>query len=357
MITATAPTSSRRPTQTVPRHMFGCWDRRSIRLPADSATEETGVRVVWVQTPCGHGDIRIPQTTTRRDDASTIMSSLAASSDAQLLELAAAADSSCGQCELSPHTTRSSMRSNQQQQQARWTFGATGFAQQVFNPWPETGWLEWPMTTSDKKNDDPRPCMMEYAPDDQYLEDWRLCPGSFGMCCHLTTTDLPRRNMYIAGRHLLLAMDRIESPTDDDQRPLVDICRDLLVCPDGGDDSSSSSRRTRNRQQVERYLSSEFSYATRQKDPSHTTRGNFCIALSTLPWRQGHSISMQWLWKALLLEEEEDDDDDYNLEDRVVDWQAKEATMIGTDEQGVPWTLVSIDYRPPPPSVEEEEAS
>lgn len=280
-----------------------------IRFPPDD-TEHTEERVLWVQTPSGHGDMRIAK---KRSDMTATATSLADLSHSQLLELAAA-DCSCGVCELDQGTVDAQGRPR-----ARWHVSTTGFTQQVVSNWPEYGYLEW-MSPSKESVDqtttlDSRPCMMEYAPDGQYIEDWRLSPGSTGFSCHLTG---PGRNLYVAGIHAMLAIHRTEEPAV--AKPLVNI-----VHTDGH----------KNRTAVETYLSSEYSYA--QKKHATADCSEFIIELSTLPWRQGQSISLQWLWNLLgpaLAEKEQ----------QVSFWQQKEGTLV-TDAQGIQWTLVSIGYR------------
>eukprot|EP00977_Amphora_coffeiformis_P029542 scaffold41411_cov214-Amphora_coffeaeformis.AAC.1 len=232
--------SGRAGTQTVPTKMIGLWERRYIRFLRTNNNNRTNdaslpqygdreshVRVMWLQTPSGFGDMRIPKSRfCPIHEACTTCSSLADLDVTKLLQLAEA-ECFCGTCLLED---KSSNEVHEGRYKAKWVDGGTGFSQQVVSVWPEDGWLEWPAETADDDDDDEkdeRTCMMEYAPEGQYIEDWRLQPGSLGMCCHLTTTTTDNdagcvvRNIYIAGEHLTLAVDRPVGTLDEaDQRPL-----------------------------------------------------------------------------------------------------------------------------------------
>ena len=269
--------------QTVPTRMFGLWERRYIRfLEGGNAVHgieeasipqygdrQSHVRVMWLQTPSGFGDMRIPksrfcpmivhdQNDHDNETPNDTVPSLTDLDVSQLLQLAEA-ECFCGTCSLDETSNDGGgvhADDHQERYRAKWVDGDTRFSQQVLSIWPEDGWLEWPeeatasrstatgITDSshdnDEKNDD-RICMMEYAPEGQYVEDWRLLPDSLGMCCHLTSTitttttndekdsndDEKRRgrsitsssssssssnsivrNIYMAGEHLMLAVDR-----------------------------------------------------------------------------------------------------------------------------------------------------
>lgn len=330
-------------SQTVPTKMIGLWERKYIRFLKDNDDEDqhgdgtdtygdrqTAERVLWLQTASGFGDMRIPKSrfssggnsNNKRHECTA--SSLAELSVGKLLQLAEA-DCFCGICILEENTL-----SREGRPKSNWIAGDTGFSQQVVSNWPEDGWLEWPETDLDS-TPTKGTCMMEYAPEGQYIEDWRLQPGSSGLCCHLTTKtayasddidgERITRNIYMAGVHLMLAIDRRRGEQEEENRPLVAIVKD---------------RHMKNRALVESYLSQEFSYA--KKTDSKAT--DFGVELSTLPWRQGGTISMDWLHDVVLGSKH----DSTVTPQRLPTLPQKEGTLV-TDNQGVEWKIVSIGYR------------
>lgn len=156
--------------QTVPDALIGCWRRNWIRHGDGEPRRD--VHVVWLQTASGMGDVRIDP------------------SRPPLLT-----DSSCGITVVdettAPYPT------------ARWEDGDHGFAQQPEPNFPEDGWLEWRSPT----------VMWERAPSGAYVEEWERLPYDHGTVVHLVAPASPgRTNLYIAGRHVFLAVERIESP-------------------------------------------------------------------------------------------------------------------------------------------------
>ena len=136
--------------------------------------------------------------------------------------------------------------------------------------------------------------MLEYAPSGAYEEDWRLQDNSQDFAIHLlrrysaTTTDL-----YVAGAHAVLAVDR--SIVIGQERPLQEIV----------------SENKADRDSVYAYLDTEFSYARCEDSDKYE------IALSNLPWREGQTLSLEWLL---------DSDDD---------------AVVISDNTGHEWDIVS----------------
>eukprot|EP00977_Amphora_coffeiformis_P028661 scaffold36476_cov252-Amphora_coffeaeformis.AAC.11 len=67
---------------------------------------------------------------------------------------------------------------------------------------------------------------------------------------------------------------------------------------------------------------------------------DFCIALSTLPWRQGQTISMDWLYDVVV--DGNSSSSSAITSDHVL--REKEGALV-TDRQEVEWKIVSIGYR------------
>lgn len=282
---------------TVPSRMFGCWDRKYIQF--GGGVPETDTRVLWLQTPSGMGDMRILKS---RSDMRSYRS-LSELSVAQLMELAHS-DCSCGITVLDEGA--------QPMPTAEWLDGDYGFAQQVISNYPENGWMEWR---------EERSCMMEFAPSGRYEEDWRLVGDSVGLCCHVTAQrDGVMCNYYIAGNHLMRAVDRTANPAQ--SAALTDIV----------------ALESDHRKRIETYLSSEFSYAKRSPGSS---AAHYAIELSTLPWYEGDVIDMSWLLDAF--------EGLHNVgSEPVHDVESKLQSLQGTeyaDLQGVQWRLLSAGYR------------
>ena len=234
--------------QTVPDHMLGCWHRRYIRF--EDGAEDTSTRVIWLQTPSGIVDMRI---SAERPDFSERLQLSDCSND-ELIALAEQ-DCSCGITILdetaTPYPT------------ARWEGGGSGFMQQPVINFPEDGWFEWKEEGT---------CMLEYAPSGAYEEDWRLQDNSQDLAIHLLCRDSETTtNLYIAGAHAVLAIDR--SIVISQERPLQEIVSENIA----------------DRDRVYAYLDTEFSYA-RCEDSSE-----YEIVLSNLPWREGQILPLQWL--------------------------------------------------------------
>ncbi len=231
---------------TVPARLLGCWYRRYIRF-ADG-TEDTGTRVVWVQTLSGVGDIRIAA---NRPDLRT-RDGLEDCSKEELLALAEQ-DCFCGVTlfdeNAKPFPT------------ARWPKESYLFRFQPVITFPEPGWMEWREDGT---------CMIERAPSGAYVEDWRLQPGSQNFGAHLVRRDArPLTCLYVAGDHAILARDRAVSlPAD---KTLPELAHEAGYDP----------------KRLRELLDCEFSYARRAKPG-----GDCVIELSTLPWREGRALDV-----------------------------------------------------------------
>ncbi|MFK7731556.1 MAG: hypothetical protein AB8B48_08025 [Pseudomonadales bacterium] len=241
--------------RTVPDRMLGCWHRRYIKF--GDGPQETDTEVIWLQTLSGMADMRIRK---NRPDLRSYKSLSDLSLD-QLTQLADA-DCSCGITRLDKTT--------EPYETASWHDGDNGFAQQLISNFPEDGWMEWKEQGR---------CMMEYAPSGQYEEDWRLQTGSEGAVVHLLSEDGPTtQQLFLSGRHLVLAIDRAHHPKD--EKSLLDLFKQFK------DD----------RLMLETLVSSEFSYAVQ---PEGTTDMTFMIERSTIPWREGEHIDLSFLNSAL----------------------------------------------------------
>ena len=234
--------------QTVSDRMLGCWRRRYIRY--NDGTEDRNTRVIWLQTPSGLCDMRI---SAERPDFSE-RSQLSDCSDDELIALAEQ-DCACGITVLdetaTPYPT------------ATWEGGDSGFMYQPVLSFPEDGWFEW-------KEDGV--CMMEYAPSGAYEEDWRLQDNSQDFAIHLLRRDgETTTNLYVAGAHAVLAVDR--SIMINQERPLQEIVAENI----------------HDRDSVYAYLDTEFSYSRCDDSDEYE------IMLSNLPWREGQTLSLEWL--------------------------------------------------------------
>ena len=228
--------------------MLGCWHRRYIRF--EDGTEDKSTRVIWLQTPSGLVDLRI---SAERPDFSERLQLSDCSND-ELIALAEQ-DCSCGITILdetaTPYPT------------ARWEGGGSGFMQQPVINFPEDGWFEWKEEGT---------CMLEYAPSGAYEEDWRLQDNSQDSAIHLLCRDSETTtNLYIAGAHAVLAIDR--SIVISQERPLQEIVSENIA----------------DRDNVYTYLDTEFSYAKCEDSDEYE------IVLSNLPWREGQILPLQWL--------------------------------------------------------------
>lgn len=234
--------------QTVPDQMIGCWLRKYIRFKDGSVDDST--HVIWLQTASGMGDMRI----SAERAIFRGQSSFADCSDRELISLAEQ-DCACAVTHFdettSPYPT------------ASWEIGDSGFMQQTVVNYPEDGWFEW------KENGN---CMMEYAPSGHYTEDWRLQPNSHTDALHLVCEDSQTTtNLYIAGAHAILTVDR--SVILNDERPLQEIV-----------EANLSKKET-----IYSYLDTEYSYAKKVNESDYE------ITLSSLPWREGDILKLDWL--------------------------------------------------------------
>lgn len=234
--------------QTVSEHMLGCWHRRYIRYK--DGVEDKSTRVIWLQTPSGLCDMRI---SAERPDFSKRIR-LSDCSDDELIALAEQ-DCACGITILDetavPYPT------------ATWEGGDSGFMYQPVINFPEDGWFEW---------EEEGTCMLEYAPSGAYEEDWRLQDNSRTFAAHLLCQDSETTtNLYVAGAHAMLAVDRAVAINE--ERPLQELVAES----------------TNDRHRIYAYLDSEFSYAISK------VNNDYAIVLSTLPWREGQTLSLDWL--------------------------------------------------------------
>jgi hypothetical protein len=229
---------------TVPRSLLGCWYRRYIRFP--DGTEDTGTRVIWVQTLSGVGDVRVSAT---RPDLRT-RDGLADCSKEELLALAEQ-DCFCGVTQFNSNA--------QPFPTASWPKESYLFRFQPVITFPEPGWMEWLEGGT---------CMIERAPSGAYIEDWRLQPGSQTFGAHLTQLNAPSLTcLYVAGDHAIFARNRAEAlPTD---KTLLELARE----------AGYDHRR------LQKLLDCEFSYARRARPG-----GDYLIELSTFPWREGQPL-------------------------------------------------------------------
>ena len=234
--------------QTVPDRLIGCWHRRYIRYK--EGAEDTSTRVIWLQTLSGMCDVRI---SAQRPDFSE-RRQLSDCSDDELIVLAQQ-DCACAISILDetakPYPT------------ATWESGASGFMYQPVINFPEHGWFEWKEHGT---------CMLEYAPSGAYTEDWRLQDNSRNLAAHLVCRDSETTtNLYVAGAHAMLAVNRVMAI--DKERPLQEL---VAECMD-------------DRHRVHAYLDMEFSYAKSDND------NDYEIVLSTLPWKEGQTLSLDWV--------------------------------------------------------------
>lgn len=161
-----------RGNQTVPDALLGCWRRNWIRF-GDNGDLERDVTVIWLQTASGMADLRIDP---EQEPDQT--------------------DSSCGITVVDESTTPYVT--------ADWVDGESGFSQQPTSSFPEKGWLTWDSDT----------IMKELAPSGSYVEEWEKLSGSGDTIAHFVARDTPTTtNLYICGRHVLLAVRRSEAET------------------------------------------------------------------------------------------------------------------------------------------------
>ena len=236
-------------TPTVPPEMIGCWRRRYIRY--QNGTEDTATQVLWLQTGSAAADMRIPAT---RPDLSNRTGFADCNYD-ELLALAAQ-DCACAVTYLdasaSPYPT------------ANWELGEHGFMMQPVVNFPEPGWFEWREDNT---------CMMEWAPSGAYEEDWRLESGSQTFAAHLVLDDEATKTcLLVAGQHAVFARGRAHPIDADVALPiLVELAKEDL-------DNARA------------LVDCEFSYARRD-----SAEADYVIRLSTLPWREGQTLSLDWL--------------------------------------------------------------
>ena len=231
------------PPQTVPDELLGCWRRDWIRY-ADGTVDDTSV-VIWLQTCSAMADLRLDSAVLGL--AGDDVGGLVECGREQLLLLANSQSSSgitrCTALEADGSAT------------ATWHGSIEGVDFQPVSAFPEPGILSWNENGT---------VMIERAPSDAYVEQWRLLPSTRAPLVHTVlddgSTSGRRTSMYLAGDTAMFVRDRVvplRSGTS---------LADLVAAADRAD--------------AEALVDCEFSFAVRQ--------GNaFVITLSTLPWRRG----------------------------------------------------------------------
>lgn len=229
--------------------MLGCWKRRYIRFKDGIC--DTSTDVIWIQTKSAMVDIRIP----RRILDFTRGESLQDYSIEQLLELAAQ-DCSTGITILD--------ESSQPYATASWHSDDNDAFIQPVSVYPEDGWLDWQQDGS---------CMMEWAPSGAYEEDWRLQTDSRTYVAEFRNTNPEKCEfLFVAGEHAAYVRGRVLQLNE--ARLLQDIALDAKE----------------NKDRLVALVDVEFSYATRRYNDEH-----FSIVLSTLPFREGQKLTLDFL--------------------------------------------------------------
>jgi len=237
--------------RTVPDKMLGCWKRKYIRFK--NAETDTSTTVIWLQTLSAMVDIRIPE---RILDFSTGLS-LHEYTVEQLCELASQ-DCATAITRLDESTTPYST--------ASWEANDDGAYIQTVVNYPEDGWFEWKEDGS---------CMMEWAPSRAYEEDWRLLENSRSYIAEFRNTNIDKGEfVFLAGDHAVYVRSRALEVKE--QRPIQEIAKDNLD----------------NKDYIISLVDVEFSYAHRDE-----ASGEFNIQHSTLPFREGQSLKLDFLLK------------------------------------------------------------
>lgn len=228
------------PHPTVPDALLGCWRRAWIEY-ADGTRDDTSI-VVWLQLASGMADVRLP-------GGDSPLRSRRGFDDCSLdeLRLLATSESSSGFTRCSPVESGAD---GVRRATAEWFSGDDGVAFQPITAFPEPGLLTW-------HSDD---VLIERAPSGDYVEEWRLLPGTRHPLEH--RTDGAGHHVYRAGDAIVVVRDR---PT-----PLSRVARlDELVAECGDDRAALTA-----------IVDCEFSFARLLGD-------RFVIEASTLPWREG----------------------------------------------------------------------
>lgn len=213
-----------------PDWLMGCFRRRSITFFSGQC--DTSTEVYWLQARGLCVDIRVSPERPRARGRTSL-------DDFTESELALLAQAEGG-----------AARTEWDGASMRWS-GWQAF--QLHDKWPETGCL--------RRIGD---CLIEFAPNDAYVEDWRLQPSNPGP---------------VVG--LQLIEERVPRTGKVTHRGGA-----LIVC---GDHAALVRGRPAETQILERGLfSCEASYAVR--DPAS---GDFTVALSTNPLREGQILSIQ----------------------------------------------------------------
>ncbi len=233
----------------VPVELRGCWRRNWIEF-ADGSRDETTF-VIWLQLPSRMADVRVAA------DPSE-MRHLMGLGDCSLDELRALATSESS----SGYTTCTSLTTGDDRVRratAEWFTRGHGVAFQPVSAYPEPGLLEW--------GDDPS-TMIERAPSGAYVEEWQLIPGTTAPLEYHRLS--PDTEWYLAGDMAVLVRDR--------PQPVPRVARlpELIAEAEG------------NRPVIEALLDCEFSVARRRAD------GRFVIEVSTLPWRHGQVLDVDF---------------------------------------------------------------
>lgn len=228
--------------RTVPEKLIGVWRRKSIVF--EDGTLDDTTRVLWVQTASGVADLRIPA-----DRAIRSATSLAACREDELRMLAAQ-DCFAAKTLFDP--------SAKPYETALWPPALDVLRFQPSITFPEDGWLEW---------HDAGATMIERAPSGAYEEDWRLCETP-DLAAHLTRRDGGLvEAIYLVGNHVAYVRGEPRPPGASNLLELA------------GDDV----------EHLRALLDCEFSYGLREPD------GTWRIELSTLPWREGETLAVEWI--------------------------------------------------------------
>ena len=155
---------------------------------------------------------------------------------------------------------------------------------------------------------------MEFAPSGDYVEDWRLQPGSTGTLLSLELIDerigngsgdaaRPGGAFVQAGDHAVLILDRLLPPPRDTS-PLMELVQE----------------HRQDAAMLARLLDVECSYAVR-----HDENSPFIIQHSTLPFREGETLAP--------LVRQSDTEWAQSLDDRVRRWRLKTWRTIGKTQR------------------------
>lgn len=243
-------TDAGEPAATVPIELTGCWRRAWIEY-ADGSRDDSTV-VIWLQLASEMADVRVPAVHPLR--------SRTGFDDCTLDELRSLVDSESS----SGHTICTPVIVGDdgiRRATAEWFSDGDGIAFQPISAFPEPGLLEW-------QTDD---VMIERAPSGDYVEEWRLLPGTRSPSSH--HVDASGRHLYRSGDALVLVRDR--------SVPVPRTARLDELVGDCGDD----------RDAIVALVDCEFSFARRNNGIGHDDgREEFVIEASTIPWRVGEVV-------------------------------------------------------------------